>query len=195
MSDFLTVTEAARHTGRSASSLRRRILYPIIENAQHPDRSHLKPSVEEVQRLRMKGENFAWQISRTLLDREAPAKSSAGNANEKSKGGGGDEPSVREVATLLREQLLLSQQQLVVKDQQIAAQLEITRSLNDRLREGNILIGSLQRQLSLTSGEPQAAAGFENTATEVTPPPPTPKSPKPAPKKPAKKGFFARVFG
>src|SRR2546423_9886585 len=74
MPEFLTVTQAAQQTGRSAGSIRRRIIYPILENDQHPDRSHVEPSVEEVRRLRMKGENFAWRVSRELLDRSGPPK-------------------------------------------------------------------------------------------------------------------------
>src|SRR5439155_22819389 len=83
MPEFLTITQAAQQTGRSASSIRRRIIYPILENDQHPDRSHIEPSVEEVQRLRMKGESFPWRVSRELLDRFGPPKESAELPKEK----------------------------------------------------------------------------------------------------------------
>src|SRR5205823_4356196 len=132
---------------------------------QHPDRSHVEPSVEEVQRLRMKGENFAWRVSRELLDRHGPPKESAEVPKDKIFSGGGDEPTLREVVNLLRDQVLQNQHQLKVKDDQIAAQLEITRSLNERMREGNIIIGQLQRQLSLTSGGPQPATDVVETTT------------------------------
>jgi hypothetical protein len=197
MSEFLTVTQAAQQTGRSASSIRRRIIYPIIQNDQHPDRSLVEPSVEEVQRLRMKGESFPWRVSRELLDRYGPSRETAELPKEKIFSGVGDEPSLREVVTLLHDQLLQSQQQLKVKDDQIAAQLEITKSLNERLREGNILIGSLQRQLSLTSGGLHPTTDAADTTMGAMPDAPAasaPKPPKTAPKKSPKKGFFARMF-
>lgn len=195
MSEFLTVKQSSRLTGRSESSIRR-LIYPIIADNRHPDRLHIEPGVEDVQRLRMKGENFPWKISREFLDRVAPPKPGGGTMTEKPHAGAWDDASLREVVTLLREQLQQTNQQLLVKDQQIATASEIIKSLNDRMREGNILMGTLQRQLSLTSGGPPPAAGTDNAAIEVTPPPPAPapKTPKPAPKKPAKKGFFARVF-
>ena len=108
MPEFLTITQAAQQTGRSASSIRRRIIYPILENDQHPDRSHIEPSVEEVQRLRMKGENFAWRVSRELLDRHGPSKQSAELPTEKLFVGVGDEPTLREVVNLLLQRVFLA---------------------------------------------------------------------------------------
>ena len=196
MPEFLTVTQAAQQTGRSASSIRRRIIYPILENDQHPDRSHVEPSVEEVQRLRMKGESFPWRVSRELLDRHGPPKDSAELPTEKIFVGVGDEPTLREVVNLLRDQVLQNQQQLKVKDDQIATLSEITKSLNDRMREGNILMGQLQRQLSLASGGLRPTTDVVNTTNNAkpdVPAAPAPKS-KTAPKKSPKKGFFERMF-
>jgi hypothetical protein len=195
MPEFLTVTQAAQQTGRSASSIRRRIIYPILENDQHPDRSHVEPSVEEVQRLRMKGESFPWRVSRELLDRYGPPKE-AEAPTEKTFVGVGDEPSLREVVNLLRDQVLQNQQQLKVKDDQIATLSEITKSLNDRMHEGNILIGQLQRQLSLTSGGSQPATDVVDTTMNAKPDAPAAPAPKSktAPKKSPKKGFFERMF-
>ena len=71
MSQFLTVKEAARLTGKSPSSIRR-VIYPIIRDDKHADRKHVKPNVEDALKLRMKGENFAWRLSEELLRREVP---------------------------------------------------------------------------------------------------------------------------
>jgi len=73
MAPFLTVKEASQLTGKSTSSIRR-VIYPIIHDDGHADRPHIQPSVEEVRRLRMKGENFPWRLSEELLRRELPAK-------------------------------------------------------------------------------------------------------------------------
>jgi hypothetical protein len=69
MTNFLTVREAAKKAGRSTSFIRR-IIYPILEQADHPDRGDVEPSPEHVQELRMKGVNFGWSISEELLQRK-----------------------------------------------------------------------------------------------------------------------------
>ena len=48
--------------------------------------------------------------------------------------------------------LEILRKQLDIKDQQIAAQNDVIKGLSERVREGNILMGSLQQQLSLTDG-------------------------------------------
>ena len=58
MPAFLTVKDAAKLTGKSPSSIRR-VIYPIIHDDQHSDRTHVQPSVEDAMRLRIQGENFA----------------------------------------------------------------------------------------------------------------------------------------
>ncbi len=194
---FLTVKEAALHTGRSTSSIRR-VIYPILGDDKHADRSLIAPSVEGARALRIKGENFAWRISQKLLDRLAPVKAAA-NQPASAAGGAGDEPPVRELVALLRDQLQQAGQQLSAKDQQIATLSEIAKSLNERVREGNILIGNLQRQLSPPSppasateatevrpeSTPAPQAGSKKTATKPVPP---------SAKKPAKKGVWSRLF-
>ncbi len=86
MPQFLTVKEAAKFTGKSASSIRR-VIYPIIEDDQHADRQHIEPTIEDVKKLRMKGENFAWRISEELLRREVPVEVTKSNDD-----GRGDSP-------------------------------------------------------------------------------------------------------
>src|SRR2546422_184149 len=71
MSSFLTVKQAARPTGKSTSSSRR-IIYPILQDDARPDRIHIQPSIEDVLKLRVQGENFAWRLSEDLLRRAVP---------------------------------------------------------------------------------------------------------------------------
>ena len=54
MPTFLTMKEAATIVGKSPSSIRR-VIYPIIEDDKHPDRKHIRPTVDEVAKLRVKG--------------------------------------------------------------------------------------------------------------------------------------------
>ena len=112
MADFLTVKEAAEKTGKSTSSIRR-IIYPIVKDDLHPDRSQVQPSPEEARELRIKGENFPWRLSQELLDREIIEKQPS--ANSSSMASAGDDAPLRELTILLRDQLEKSQTQLQVK--------------------------------------------------------------------------------
>jgi hypothetical protein len=138
MTNFLTVKEAAQITGKSPSSIRR-ILYPILENNHHPDRHHIEPDVATAKSLRVKGENFAWKVSEELLRREVP-EGGVKSKGESKTGGLGDDQSAA-IIEILRGQL-------DIKDQQISAQNDVIKGLSERVREGNILMGSLQQQLS-----------------------------------------------
>ena len=138
MANFLTVKEAAKLVGKSPSSVRR-ILYPILENDRHSDRHHIEPTVAAAKALRVKGENFAWKISEELLRREIPEDGT--KAKEDSKSSTVGEPQSAVIIDILRKQL-------DIKDQQIANQNDTIKGLSERVREGNILMGTLQQQLS-----------------------------------------------
>ncbi|MBI1314490.1 hypothetical protein GC176_24625 [bacterium] len=90
--------------------------------------------------LRLKGENFAWRVSEELLRREIPESEAKTTTDNKPRSQGGGEASDA-IVEILRKQL-------DIKDQQIAAQNELIKSMSERLREGNILMGSLQQQLA-----------------------------------------------
>ena len=147
MSTFLTVKNAATQFNKSPSSIRR-IIYPILEDDNHPDRHHVEPAPEEATSLRLKGENFAWRISEELLSREIPADSvaekPAGTLPERDLGGGSGE-----LLDMLRKELDIKNQQLTQQSDVITKQMELIGGLSERLREGNILMGSLQQQLKL----------------------------------------------
>ncbi len=139
MTRFLTVKEAAQLVGKSPSSIRR-ILYPILDDHRHPDRHHIEPDVATAKALRVKGENFAWKISEELLRREMPEGEPKSGTESKSRTNAGHDSSAA-IIEILRGQL-------DIKDQQIAAQNDVIKGLSERVREGNILMGSLQQQLS-----------------------------------------------
>ena len=138
MTNFLTVKEAAILVGKSPSSIRR-ILYPILEDNRHPDRHHIEPDVATAKALRVQGENFAWKISEELLRREMPEGESKPHVESRASTHGGVDQSA--IVDILRKQL-------DIKDQQIANQNEVIKGLSERVREGNILMGSLQQQLA-----------------------------------------------
>jgi len=193
MSTFLTVKEAAQRIGKSPSAVRR-ILEPIRKDDQHSDRHLVQPSPEHARELRLKGEIFAWRVSEELLDRVLAAKPADNTfARQQSVGAVTGGSSVHELVAVLRQQLEQTQQQLKVKDEQIATLSEITKSLNERVREGNILIGSLQQKLALTDGAPRPKSERVEQPTKLAKAT-EPKSTAPTRKPKAKRGLWARLF-
>ena len=159
MPHFLTVKEAAKLTGKSPSSIRR-ILYPILKRDKHPDRSHIEPDVATAKTLRVKGENFAWKVSEELLRREIPEGEEKAKVEPKFGPVGGDQSPV--IIEMLRKEL-------DIKNRQIETQNDLLKGLTERLREGNILMGSLQQQLALTDGSSRnksEAIEAESTTTK-----------------------------
>jgi hypothetical protein len=192
MTPFLTVKEAAQRTGKSPSSIRR-VIYPIIQNDQHPDRPQIEPSVEEALRQRMKGESFAWRLSDELLRRKIPLEAGtepgAAGASTRPSSGQGD----GELLTMLRRELEIKNQQITVHGELIGKQMELISGLSERLREGNILIASLQQRLALTDGR-EAKTIEPMKAKTAAPAKPEKGSPTPAKAPKPKRGFFARIF-
>ncbi len=192
MPTFLTVKEASRLTGKSPSSIRR-VLYPILHDDTHPDRPHIAPGVEEARQLRLRGENFAWRLSEELLRREVPVEPRAGQGSaatvpKATVHGDGD------LLAMLRRELDIKNQQITQQAEIIAKQMELVNGLSERLREGNILIGSLQQRLALHDGRESTPA--EPAKVKRPAPAPPEKGSKAAPKasKP-RRGFLARIFG
>lgn len=143
MTNFLTVNEAAKLIGKSPSSIRR-IIYPILENDRHADRHHIEPDAKTAKSLRMKGENFPWKLSEELLRREVPEGSVRSSTESKTITSSPNDGSAALIDLLRGE--------LKIKNEQIATQNELLKGLGERIREGNILVGSLQQQLGITDG-------------------------------------------
>jgi hypothetical protein len=139
---FLTIAEAVQKTGRSPSTVRR-LIKQIAEAAAHPDRGAIEPSVKQVDVFKKKGENFTWKIREDVLMKNFER---AQLQEQKFKTG----PNT-DVLQILRRELEL-------KNTQIEKQFEVIQSLNERLREGNILMGSLQQRLALPEAQSPAAS-------------------------------------
>ena len=116
MPQFLTVKESARLTGKSPSSIRR-VIYPIIQDENHPDRSHIEPTIDDVKALRLKGENFAWRIREELLRREVPIVAETANTMERH--------ASRESTNANAELLTMLRRELDIKNQQITQHSEL----------------------------------------------------------------------
>jgi len=217
MTQFHTVKEAAQIVGKSPSAIRR-IIHPIARDDAHPDRGQIRPTPDEVRKLREKGANFPWRISDDLLRQKIPNEP----RTEKGTGGGGETDSShgnRDLLLLLRGELEIKNQQIATLSQSLSKQIELISEFTERIREGNVLIGTLQKQLSLIgAGDRNNPGVIDATTSQPATPAPSTKGdsptrdlkksrdkasppPKAAPAavsaKPAKpkRGFFSRLFG
>ena len=192
MPTFLTVKEAAKLTGKSPSSIRR-VVYPIIQDENHADRFHIEPTVDDVNKLRMKGENFAWRISEELLRREVPVAAPP----EKPSSSPTMSEGHSELLAMLREELQIKNQQITQQTEMLSKQMELINGLSERLREGNILIGSLQKQLALPDGSDRKKTNVVEAETKHVGGESSGKSKNISTARPAKKtrGLFRRIFG
>lgn len=149
---FLTLAEASVKTGRSLSTVRR-LIHSISKDQHHPERDAVIPSHSEAEELKKKGENFTWRIRQDIVEREF-----------------GSAPSKKEkVQTALSSDVLgMLQKELDMKNQQIEKQWEVIGSLNERLREGNILMASLQKRLALPEPASMDTSTVEVPSTEAS---------------------------
>jgi hypothetical protein len=191
---YLTVNEAARKTGKSPSSIRR-VIYPILHDPNHPDRSHIQPGADDARELRVRGEPFAWRISEEFLTRAIPPSSPVEQGREP-KGTGHD----ADLLSMLQRELEIKNQQITQHAELISRQMELLNGLSERLREGNILMGTLQQRLALAEKNLTPPVADAMHVTDATPSAPSP-SPKPAAspkvptdKKAKKRGFLSRLF-
>ena len=147
MPTFLTVKEAAKLTGKSPSSIRR-VIYPIIQDDNHADRLHIEPTVDNVKKLRLKGENFAWRISEELLRLEVPVETEKPAGDERVDSLPRTAGDI-ELLAMLHGELDIKNHQITQHSELISKQMELISGLSERLREGNVLIGSLQQRFAL----------------------------------------------
>src|SRR5947207_2307161 len=68
-----------------------------------------------------------------------------------------------DLIAMLRRELDIKNQQITEHSNLLSKQMGLIDSLTERIREGNVLIGSLQQRLALTDGR-QAAAPTEVAA-------------------------------
>ncbi len=134
---FLTIAEACEKTGRSASTVRR-LIKSIADDDNHADRASIEPTPKEVAAFKKKNENFTWRISEDIVLKNF---------------GAAPKVEKKEVAESKGVIMDILQNELALKNQQIEKQWEVIHALNDRLREGNILMGSLQKHFALPAAE------------------------------------------
>ncbi|QEG20999.1 hypothetical protein MFFC18_08510 [Mariniblastus fucicola] len=137
---FLSLKEAAQHTGKSHSSLRR-FLEKITKADDHSDRGLIQPDVTEVARLHAENHPFSWRVSTVLLDREF-AKQGSGESDTTKSTSQASETAYQ----LLSKTIEMLQTELAAKNKQIDEFLA-------RQKETNILM--------LPKGQQQAGRNDE----------------------------------
>lgn len=153
---FLTIADAAKVSGRSQSTIRR-LIKTIADAPSHPDRGCVEPARKAVEAFKKKGQNFTWMIREDVLMRNFPPAL----IDEKKTLSHSSSPVHEDVMALLRRELDL-------KNRQIEKQWDVINALNERLREGNILMGSLQQRLALPRGESSAPVSTSGPSMEAS---------------------------
>lgn len=149
---FLTIAEAVERTGSSPSTIRR-LIRTITDTASHADRNGIEPTPAQVAAFKKKGENFTWRIREDVL-----RKNFKGAQKQHKKTA--SEPT-GDIMSILQNELEL-------KNHQIEKQWEVIHALNDRLREGNILMGSLQKRLGPPPEQSPAESVVDASSVEAS---------------------------
>lgn len=189
--DFLSVRAAAERVGKSTSAIRR-LLYPIVKQDDHPDRDLIRPSVEEVKRLRMSGESFPWKVSEELLKRVKVAEPNTDHSPTSGSGKLGANGE-SELLAMLRRELDIKNRQISQQADLIGEQVKLVGGLSERLREGNVLIATLQQRLALTDGR-EKSSSFVDAKSNAERVESNHEVESEVVEKPSKSGFFARLF-
>jgi hypothetical protein len=132
-----------------------------------------------------------------LLRREVPVEAEKPNDDSRADSqhrAAGDS----ELLTMLRRELDIKNQQITQQSEMLSKQMELISGLSERLREGNILIGSLQPRHTLTDGSKRTkrSVAQADTAKSGVGESSVKMKGKGAPKSASKKrGIFHRFFG
>ena len=132
---FLSLKEAAEHTGKSRSSLRR-FVEKITKADDHVDRTMIQPDVEAVAKLHAESHPFSWKVNVALLDREYPKQGTGTNDTTSSS------PSSSANDELLSQTISMLKTELEAKNKQIA-------QFQERQRETNVLLQQTTEKLML----------------------------------------------
>ena len=138
---FLSLSKAEKHIGKSRSTLRR-FVEGITKPESHPDRHFIKPTPDEVAELHRNNHPFSWKISAELLEREfkqeGTAKTKAASSSDQSS-----------AIDLLQQTIGMLKTELDEKNRQIA-------QFQARDQETNVLLQQTTEKLAmLTQGKNQ----------------------------------------
>lgn len=168
MDQHLTVREACKFSGKSASTIKR-LIREINGTEDHRDRLLLLPSPEEVESRRKAGDTFVWKINQQLLIQRFPKEvvsnkvRGASQIDDLNQGGARNATVIVEV---LRDQLESKDRQIQTLETQLDRKDEQIKSLNERMHESNVLMRELQNRLAISP--PQREQSISAVPTQST---------------------------
>jgi hypothetical protein len=144
MSTYLTIKEAAALSGKAEITVRRFVNSIVKEQPSCEERNQIEPAPSKVQALKKQKKPFSWKIEEKLITKKLMQDIALAKKSNKKN----TEPR-EDILSTLQKELNSKEGQLKVKDKQIESLTEIVQSQNERMREGNVLMASLQKHLSL----------------------------------------------
>lgn len=190
----LTIREAADSTGHSTHKIRR-LIKAIADQPNDVDRHHVEPNPADVERLNAEGVQFTWRISEELVRRrlgDTPSPATPDN-HASTAGDSGNVLDLLQRAMTAKEQAESRLfDQLKTKDEQISGLQQTVASLNERLRESNLLMANIQQQLPSPKAEAngEADGGRRPSASHAKP-----TAAAASPKQAKRKTWLNTIFG
>ncbi|MCA9078026.1 MAG: hypothetical protein KDA93_23555 [Planctomycetaceae bacterium] len=145
MDAFLTISQAAKRSGKSTSTIRR-FVHSILDEKSHSDREHIQPTDEEIQRFEADGVQYAYKLSEELLLRAFPEQETEPEETTAEKS------DVSALVDLLKDSNQLLKSELDEKNRQIA-------NFQERQRETNILLKDFQQRLAIAGPKAESEEG------------------------------------
>ena len=159
MDKHLTVKEATEFTGKSESTIKR-LIREITADSDHPERSQVTPSHNELEKRKAAGEPYVWKIDKSLLEKRYPQEGTHAKESETLQSQDGGVTDGDRIITVLEKTVAVLKDELIEKNKQIA-------EFQERQREQNLLIKNFQEQLSLAA--PKARAAEEPVVVDSRP--------------------------
>ena len=150
MDKFYSINEAAAFSGKSQSTIKR-LINPIRNDEDHPDREFLVPSPDEYARLKREGQPYNWRIAESFLLRKFPKADVQGESDRSptASNNGVD----RELYEALSKTISILENQLSEKDSQIREKDHQLREKDELINKFGGMTRELQSQLLLGAGQ------------------------------------------
>ncbi len=169
MEQHLTVREAKAFTNKSESTIKR-LIREIVADPDHEDRCLILPSPAEVERRKSAGDTFVWKLNRELLTRRFPNDATSKEGIGDSRKSSSDATDSTAILQVLREQLQSKDRQIQTLETQLDRKDDQIKGLNDRMHESNVLMGELQRRLTIAAPIPEREAVIQENSVKHSKP-------------------------
>ena len=145
MSNTLTIKEAAALSGKAEITIRRFVNSIVKDQPKSAERKQIEPTTMQVAKLKKQKKPFSWKIEEKLITQKLMQDVALAKKVKKIE----QTEKHEDIFSTLQKELASKEGQMKVKDKQIESLTEIVQSQNERMREGNVLMASLQKHLAL----------------------------------------------